>query len=120
MRAARSLPGKPPQLNVGGDWGRIGLGGALIGAVLFGQQLHGMATAHSRLDPSLRGATTPSNIVVILDFMPERFHNERVAEYGVFAGRDGALSRIRLRMVSPQNLSRLAEISWVARIEPMQ
>ena len=120
MRAAWPLLRNSRRLNVGGDWGRIALGVALIGAVLFGQQLYGMATAFSRLDPSLRGATTPSNIVVILDFMPERFHNERVAEYGVFAGRDGALNRIRLRMVSPQNLRRLAEIAWVARIEPMR
>jgi hypothetical protein len=120
MRAAGPLLRKPPRLNVSGDWGKIGLGVALIGAVLFGQQLYGMATAHSRLDPSLQGATMPSNVVVILDFMPERFHNERVAEYGVFAGRDGALNRIRLRMVNPQNLRRLAELPWVARIEPMK
>ena len=45
---------------------------------------------------------------------------ERIAEYGVFAGRDGALNRIRLRMVSPDNLSRLAGIAWVAHIEPMK
>jgi hypothetical protein len=38
----------------------------------------------------------------------------------VFAGRDRALNRIRLRMVTPENLQRLASISWVARIEPMQ
>ena len=120
MRAHRSLPGKSLRRKIDGDWGKIAFGVALICAVLFGQQLYGVATAYYRLDPSLRGATVPNNIVVILDFMPERFHNGRVAEYGVFAGRDGALNRIRLRMVSPQNLRRLAEISWVARIEPMK
>ncbi len=51
--------------------------------------------------------------------MPDRFHNERVAEYGVFAGRDGALNRIRLRNVSPDSLARLAAVAWVARIEPL-
>jgi hypothetical protein len=46
--------------------------------------------------------------------MPDRFHNERISSYGVFAGRDGALNRIRLRMVSPENLDRLADVAWVA------
>jgi hypothetical protein len=43
-----------------------------------------------------------------------------VAEYGVFAGRDGALNRIRLRNVTPESLARLAAVSWVAKIEPMK
>jgi len=37
---------------------------------------------------------------VVLGFMPDRLHNERMAEYRVFAGRDGALNRLRLRNVS--------------------
>ena len=52
--------------------------------------------------------------------MPDRFHSERIRDYGLFAGRDGALNRIRLRNVSPENLRRLANIPWVARIEPMK
>src|SRR5665811_1368565 len=76
----------------------------LLAVILFGQQVYGMATANQRLDPSLRGATGPSNVVVVLDFMPERFHNERVSQYGTFAGRDGALNRLRLRFVNPDNL----------------
>ena len=98
---------------------KIAAGIALIVLVLFGQDLYGRATASGRLDPALRDATTPRNVVVVLGFMPDRFHNERVAEYGVFAGRDGALNRIRLRNVSPDSLSRLAAVPWVARIEPM-
>ena len=98
---------------------KILAGVALILLVLFGQQLYGRATAAGRLDPALRGASGPSNVIVVLDFMPDRFHNERVAEYGVFAGRDGALNRIRLRNVSPSSLARLASLAWVARIEPL-
>jgi hypothetical protein len=88
--------------------------------ILFGQQVYGMVTAHHRLDPSLRGVTGPSNVVVVLDFKPERFHNERISEYGIFAGRDGALNRIRLRMVTPEQLHALADIAWIARIERMK
>jgi hypothetical protein len=67
-----------------------------------------------------RRATGPSNIIVVLDFMPERFHNERIAEYGAFAGRDGALNRLRLRFVSPDNLRALSDVAWIARIEPFK
>ena len=97
---------------------KISVGVLMIVVVLFGQQLYGRATAASRLDPALHGATEPRNVVVVLNFVPDRFHNERVAEYGVFAGRDGTLNRIRLRNVSPSNLSRLAAVAWIARIEP--
>ncbi|HEY7552772.1 MAG TPA: hypothetical protein VH913_25015 [Hyphomicrobiaceae bacterium] len=104
---------------LGPEGRKIAAGIALIALVLFGQDLYGRATAFNRLDPALRGAATSRNVTVVLGFMPDRFHNERVAEYGVFAGRDGALNRIRLRNVSPDNLSRLAAVPWVARIEAM-
>jgi hypothetical protein len=104
---------------LGPEGRRIATGIALIALVLFGQDLYGRATASGRLDPALHHATTPRNVVVVLGFMPDRFHNERVAEYGVFAGRDGALNRIRLRNVTPDSLSRLAAVPWVSRVEPM-
>ena len=105
---------------LGRDGRKILIGIVLIILVVFGQKLYGMATAGSRLDPALRDADEPRNVVVVLDFMPDRFHNERIAAYGTFAGRDGALNRYRLRSVTPENLRQLAEIPWVARIEPMR
>jgi hypothetical protein len=108
------------RLIFGPEGRKILVGIALIALTLFGQQLCGMVTAAGRLDPALRGATTPRNVIVILDFMPDRFHNERVQQYGVFAGRDGALNRMRLRNVTPEKLKQLAAIPWIARIEPMR
>jgi hypothetical protein len=108
------------RLIFGADGQKIILGIGLIVFILFGQQLYGIATMNARLDPSLRGATGPRNVIVVLDFMPDRFHNERVQQYGVFAGRDGALNRMRLRNVTPDHLTQLAAIPWVARIEPMR
>lgn len=96
---------------------RLATGAALIAAILFGQDIYGAATASTRLDPALAGATGTSAVVVVLDFTPERFHNERLGSYGTFAGRDGGLNRIRLRNVSPENLSRLSHLAWVSRIE---
>lgn len=97
---------------------RLLAGVALIAVILFGQDVYGIATSAARLDPALAGATAASSVVVVLDFTPERFHNERLATYGTFAGRDGAVNRIRLRNVSPANLARLASLAWVARVEP--
>ena len=108
------------RLLIGPDARRFISGLFLISVILFGQQVYGVATASQRLDPSLRGATGPSNVIVVLDFMPERFHNERIAEYGTFAGRDGALNRLRLRFVSPDNLRALSQVSWISRIEPFK
>jgi len=119
---AKSNPAKKRRfrLLIGPDGRRFISGLFLIAVILFGQQVYGMATAIQRLDPLLRGATGPSNVVVVLDFMPERFHNERVAEYGTFSGRDGALNRLRLRYVSPDNLRALSKVAWISRIEPFK
>ena len=102
------------------EWVKFAAGILLIALVLAGPHLVGMATAGHRLDPALKRARGPSNVIVVLNFTPERFHSERVTSYGVFAGRDGALNRIRLRMVTPENLAALAAIPWVARIEPLK
>lgn len=99
---------------------RLLAGAALIVAILFGQTIVGMATATGRLDPALRDVTGPANVVVVMAFTPERFHTERLSAYGVFAGRDKAVNRVRLRMVSPDNLRRLSDLVWVSRIEPGQ
>ena len=95
----------------------MALGVLLLAAILWGQDLVGIATAAGRLDPALRAVSGPVNVVVVLDFTPERFHNERLQRYGVFAGRDKAVNRLRLRMVTPDNLRGLSRIVWVSRIE---
>jgi hypothetical protein len=87
-------------------WRPFRFGIVLIVAILFDQELYRIATAYWLLDLVLRDSSRPANMVVVLNVMPDRFYNERVAEYGVFAGHDGALNRIRLRMASPDNLAR--------------
>src|SRR5438445_719975 len=82
------VPGKSARLLLGRDGRKIAIGIVLILLVVFGQKLYGMATVASRLDSSLRDAAEARNVIVVLDFMPDRFHNERIAAYGTFAGRD--------------------------------
>jgi hypothetical protein len=101
-----------------GAWLRLMMGVVLIALILFGQTLVGAATAHGRLDPALRDVSGPVNVIVVMDFTPERFHTERLSTYGVFGGRDKAVNRVRLRMVSPENLRRLSGLVWVSKIEP--
>jgi len=113
-------PRRSGRVRFGAEGRKLLVGGLLIFLVLFGQQLYGHATANARLDPGLRDVTGPVSVVVVLDFPPDRFHNERIAQYGVFAGRDGALNRLRLLNVNPEALAGLAALAWVARIEPLQ
>ena len=96
---------------------RLLAGVALILTILFGQDVWGAVTVGGRLDPALQAAHGPVTAIVVLDFTPERFHNERLGQYGTFAGRAGSVSRIRLRNVSPENLAALARLPWVARVE---
>lgn len=96
---------------------RLLAGIALIAVILFGQTVYGAATAPSRLDSTLRDANAPMTVIVVLGFTPERFHTERLSSYGVFAGRDKSVNRIRLRNVTPENLTALANLAWVTRIE---
>jgi hypothetical protein len=104
---------------IGREGRKVAAGILLLALVLFGQDIVGAATVSARLDPTLSNPTGPSNVIAVLNFTPERFHNERLAQYGVFSGRDGAVNRIRLRMVTPQNLRKLASLAWVSRIEPI-
>lgn len=122
MSGARRVAGLievPRRLRLGHQGARLLCGVMLIALILFGQAGYGAITASGRLDPALRDAAGPSNVIVVLDFTPERFHSERLSSYGVFAGRAGAVNRIRLRNVSPDALAALSRIPWVARIEPL-
>jgi hypothetical protein len=117
---SQQKPAKRRSLWATADGRRFIAGAAVLAVILYGQTVYGMATASGRLDPSLRNATGPSNVIVVLDFMPDRFHNERVAQYGTFAGRDGSLNRMRLRYVTPEKLRALSEVAWISRIEPLK
>ena len=103
---------------LGREGTRLVAGLVLIVLVLFGQTAYGAATAAWRLDPALRDAAETSSVIVVLDFIPERFHTERLSNYGVFSGRAGAVNRIRLRNVTAANLKRLSRLVWVARVVP--
>ena len=105
-------------MSVGSEFRRLAAGATLLVAVLYGQPLFGRLTASGRLDPTLATTTAPVDVVVVLPFPPEHFHQDRLTRYGAFAGRDHAINRIRLRQVTPEDLQRLAAVAWIERIEP--
>ena len=98
---------------------RLAAGFLVVAGTLFGQQIFGFMTRSTRIDPAIPG-TGLVDVVAALDFDPERFHNDRLATYGMFSGRDGSVRRIRLRQVSQDSLQRLASLPWVARLEPLK
>ncbi len=95
---------------------KLVLGVLIVLAVLYGQQVVGILTRTTRIDPAIpRDGLV--NVVAVVGFEPERFHNERLATYGMFSGRDGSLRRIRLRQVSQDQLQGLASLPWIDRVE---
>ncbi|ODT82207.1 MAG: hypothetical protein ABS76_08065 [Pelagibacterium sp. SCN 64-44] len=95
---------------------RLALGLFLIWGIISGQSLAGWLTQSGRVADDIP-RQGPVNVVVALDFEPERFHNEQLGSYGVFSGRDGDIKRFRLRNVSQKNLEALSQLVWISRIE---
>ncbi|MBS7700651.1 MULTISPECIES: hypothetical protein [unclassified Chelatococcus] len=98
---------------------RLSLGVVIIGGILFGQQAFGMITRDARVDPAIvrEGLV---DVLVVLNFEPERFHNERLARLGMFSGRDGSTRRVRLRQVTQDNLRALSSLPWIGALEPLK
>ncbi|CAH1689560.1 conserved hypothetical protein [Hyphomicrobiales bacterium] len=98
---------------------RLSLGVVIIGGILFGQQAFGMITRDTRIDPAITRDGLV-DVIVVLNFEPERFHNERLARLGMFSGRDGSTRRVRLRQVTQANLNALASMPWIGALEPLK
>jgi hypothetical protein len=98
---------------------KLALGIAIVAGTLWGQQAFGFLTRESRIDPKVPRAGLV-DVVAVVGFEPERFHNERLATYGMFSGRDGSLKRIRLRQVSQDQLVGLASLPWIDKVEPLR
>ena len=67
------------------------IGAALLLVALFGQNVAGWATSGGRVVPALLEAKGPVNVIVMLDFTPERFHNERLTRPAILNSRSEAI-----------------------------
>lgn len=98
-------------------WIRPIIGIVLVLALTVGDDALGWATAGGKLDPELRSVDQRADIVVTMDFEPERFHAEILSTLGVFAGRGETNSQIRLRSVRPENVRTVSRLFWVESVE---
>lgn len=60
----------------------------------------------------------PVRVGVVLGFEPERFHTLFLQDYGRVIRVDG--NEVHLRSVRPENVSMLARIYWIERLELLE
>ncbi|MCL4395007.1 MAG: hypothetical protein M1482_09440 [Chloroflexi bacterium] len=98
--------------------GNIGIQSVLVVALgLFVFNVWSYAQAPAKIDPRLAAGADPNqkvNIVVELNFPPERFHVDALQNYGRVAGADG--DKVQLRNVTLDGVQALARTYWVKSI----
>jgi hypothetical protein len=73
------------------------------------------ATADGKIAPDLLAATAPTNAIVRLRFVPEKFHMLLLQELGRIESSEG--TEVRMLGVAPARLRAFARNYWVASIE---
>jgi len=100
--------------------GRIIFGVVLITLLYAGPHAYGLATAGDKLHECLDGQTTPRDVVVKLSYIPGPTQIEQLQRYGRYGGSGGDLSNVVLLGVPPGNVSLLARLYWVDRVDPTE
>ena len=85
---------------------------ALLSAVAL---LSSYATGDAKIAPDLLAATAPSNAIVRLRFVPEKFHMLLLQDLGRIESAEGP--EVRMLDVAPARLRAFARHYWVASIE---
>ena len=72
-----------------------------------------------KISPEIDRTAERVDVIVDLKFEPGQFHRETISEFGAFSGTDREdRSKLRLRAVPQENLSKLANLFWVDEISP--
>lgn len=74
--------------------------------------------APGKIADSLREGKSKVNVQVVLPFTPDRFHVMAMQRFGRVSGTDDV--SIEVRGVKRDELSNLAHLFWVKRIEPLK
>lgn len=100
-------------------WFRPLIGLILLLVLLFGDEVYGAAEAGGKISPDIDRNAAQVDIVVDIKFEPRIFHQETLAELGVFSGRNrDDRSQLRLRAVSQDSLAQISRLYWVDQIVP--
>ena len=94
--------------------GRILIG---VGLALVAWQAWLSLAAPFKISPDIARDRPRVNVVVTLNFPPERFHIQTFQALGRVSGTDGPT--VEVRGVPPANLRALARPFWVRRVEPL-
>lgn len=117
---ARPAPAKEKRIALWSrPWFRPLIGLILVLVLLFGDEVFGALQAGDKIDPAIDRNAAQVDIVVDIKFEPRIFHQETLAELGVFSGRErDDRSKLRLRAVTQDNLNRISRLFWVDEIVP--
>jgi len=100
-------------------WFRPLIGVVMVLVLLFTDEVVGALQAGGKIDPTIDRAANSVNIVVDVKFEPRIFHQEVLAELGVFSGRNREdRSQLRLRAVTQSDLDQISRLFWVDKILP--
>ena len=96
---------------------RLIIGVAVLVALVAGEPALGRILAPGKVDDELEQVESETAVVVQLAVEPQRFHVERLSQFGFYGGRDGDPRRIRLTRVRPAAVMDIASLLWVERVE---
>lgn len=100
-------------------WFRPLIGLILLLVLLVGDEVVGAAQSGGKISPEIDRSAEVVNVIVDIKFEPRIFHQEELAELGVFAGRDREdRSLLRLGNVSQGSLDKISRLFWVDQILP--
>lgn len=103
-------------------WFRPVIGIVLLAVILTAAPIYGRVTAGGKIDPGVSRTAPTVNVIVDLTTDVGNFHQNTLADFGVFGGRDrnslSDRSRVRLQNVTQDRLDALTRIYWVEKIEP--
>lgn len=100
-------------------WFRPLIGVVLVLVLLFADEVVGALQSGDKIDPAIDRAANSVNIVVDIKFEPRIFHQEVLAELGVFSGRNrDDRSQLRLRAVTQSDLGKISRLFWVDKVLP--
>jgi hypothetical protein len=92
----------------------------VIGCVLFYAiwQVQCAVLAPGKIADGLREGSGKVNVQVVLPFTPDRFHVMAMQKFGRVSGTED--TAIEVRGVKRDDLTGLAHLFWVKRIEPLK
>ena len=100
-------------------WFKPVLGVLIILSLLVVDDAIGFATSGGKISPEIDRSAERVDVVVDIKFEPRQYHQNTLADLGVFSGRDREdRSKFRFRSVTQGDLDQMARFFWVDEIIP--